>query len=153
MKNLSNFTFSLFLTFSFIALMLTGCNKNQKAVKKLSGEWSATKILESNGNTVTDLKTQGVNATFKFNKCKLKNDEYCEYSLTIVTTIGSITNTQTENGFYKVTDDGAKMIQTDNITTGTPVTVDIVNLTKKKATLKIKGNNNYLIEYELTKTS
>jgi hypothetical protein len=151
MKNLSKFTFSLFLAFSFITLTLTSCDKNQKAVKKLSGEWSATKILESNGNTVTDLKTQGVSATYKFNKCKLKNDEYCEYSLTKTTTTGSITNTQTENGFYKVTEDGTKMIQTDSINNATLITVDIIDLTKKKATLKIKGNNNYQIEYELTK--
>jgi len=151
MKNVSKFTFSLFLFFSFIIFTLTSCNKNQIAVKKLNGKWNATKILESNGNTVTDLITQGVNATFNFNKCTLKKEDYCEYSLTTVTTTGSSSNTVTENGFYKVTEDGSKMIQTDDVTNGTPITVDIVDLTKKKATFKIKGNNNYQIEYELVK--
>ena len=138
------------LLFTLITIAAISCNKNQKAVKRLSGTWRANKILVTNGNTATDLTTLGVTATFKFEKCKLKNDEYCEFTLTTTETAGSLTETFEETGYYKVTDDGATMIQTDALTNGTTKTFNIIELTKKKATLSNKIEDSQ-IDYELTK--
>ncbi len=148
MKNLLKLKVIILLT--IVALGAVNCNKNQKAVKRLSGQWKSTNIYETIGNNATDLSSQGVSYTFNFNKCKLNKNDYCNYSVTKVAPLNGTTETITDNGFYKITDDGKTMTTTNNITNGVILTYDIVNLTKKKATLRTKTNSGKL-EIELVK--
>lgn len=65
----------LFLfTLALIGIVVS-CNRNQKAVKKLEGDWEEVSI---NGQAVAD-SSKG---TMHFGYCKLKKDEWCTVSYT-----------------------------------------------------------------------
>ncbi len=150
MKIFSRFIFLIPLF--IIGLISTNCNKNQKAVKRLSGQWKSTNVFETIGNNATDLATQGVSYTFDFNKCKLNKDEFCEYSVTKNAPLNGTNESITTKGFYKVSDDGKIMETTNDLNNGTIKIYNIVELDKKKAVLKTE-NNNTLLEIHLIKTN
>ena len=87
------------LMIALIALTAIACNKNQRAVKKLDGEWGLTLISYTEDNvTVTETDYYLI---WKFDNCKLKNNDFC-----------NLTSTQVDNGnsytyssFYRVTGD------------------------------------------------
>ncbi len=101
MKNLLIFSFLLLLSLSVVS-----CNKDQAAVKKLDGDWRATRlVLTINGaEAFSDVPTN--NPVYTFESCKLKKEEWCggmiqgvENSVPTLTPI-----------FYKVSDDGETLV-------------------------------------------
>lgn len=61
-----------------LALLFVACNKNQKAVKKLDGEWNAVSyVVTYDGMSEDYLVTEGFGFTIKFDNCKLKKDNFC----------------------------------------------------------------------------
>ncbi|NOQ71406.1 MAG: hypothetical protein GQ574_05370 [Crocinitomix sp.] len=93
--------------FATIALMAVSCNKNQAAVKKLDGTWKATSINYTEDGVTVDILEAGfiTSATYVFDGCKLKNDEFCNLTTTFVTSLG--TNTSTD--VYNVINDGVTL--------------------------------------------
>ena len=67
-----------FLFFSLLAILMIGCNKNQKVVKKIDGTWKVTKYNETyDGITENALDPEDGVIEFVFDNCKLKEDEFC----------------------------------------------------------------------------
>lgn len=119
------------LMIATVALLAVACNKNQSAVKKLDGEWNVTKMLVTEDGKSIDIISLGATATMNFQACKLKDNEYCDMSAT--TTFDG--ETDTENGVFKVTEDGTKLVQAESDTASTTTTMDIIELTKSNASL------------------
>ncbi len=115
-----------------IALLAVACNKNQAAVKKLDGTWKATSVKSTDdGVTVELIGTFVTSYTFVFDGCKLKTDEFCNVTSTIVTPFG----TETEADLYRVTEDGEKIEMKDDASSTTVNTATITDLTKSDCTL------------------
>ncbi|MFD1552069.1 hypothetical protein DNU06_00775 [Putridiphycobacter roseus] len=87
-------TLIVMMSFAFV-FTIASCNKNQKAVKNLDGSW---KLVKVNGEAVEEDEA----ATYDFDNCKLKSEEYCDLT---ITEDGSV-----ETATYKVTDDGEKLV-------------------------------------------
>lgn len=109
-----------FLLLTIIALVsITSCNKNQRAVKKLDGKWEmisgqytdedGTISFEKGGTFLTTLE-------MTFTNCKLKDNEWCNFSWYIV----QDGDTDNISGLFKVTEDGAKLTLTDPVNIGLP---------------------------------
>ena len=79
-------------------ITMAACNKDQAAVKDLSGNW-LIKTIDG-----TDIPFDSA-LTVTFDKCKLKKDEWC--TATVAYKPGDSTST-TE---YKVIDDGTTLVQ------------------------------------------
>lgn len=122
-----------------IALIAVACNKNQKAVKTLEGNWNATEFKVTEGELTVDYLAFGFAVQMNFDGCKLKNDEFCN----MTTTITFDGDTDTEASVYRVTNDGERLEQKENLAATTIQTIDIVELTK--TTLKL-----ILVEDETT---
>ena len=88
---------------TLIVLTAISCNKNQKAVRQLDGEWKATKLISTDEPLINYAALIDVRLTF--DNCKLADNEYC--SMSSSTTFGS--ETETTNGLFKVTEDGTTM--------------------------------------------
>lgn len=121
---------------SFILVVsIASCNKDQRAVKKLSGEWTLVKVagfaVDASGE-----ETQ----TMNFNECKLKDDEYC--SVTITSGDGA------ETSQYKVTNDGETLVYKDE--DGDEDQFTIVTLEKEKLVLKMNLEGQ-LVDFEFSK--
>ena len=71
---------------------MVACNKNQHAVKKLDGDWIATKYQISDATTSVDLINNYKEVMFTFNKCKLKDNDFCSAIVTLVELDGSISS-------------------------------------------------------------
>jgi len=131
------------LMIALIAVTAIACNKNQKAVKKLDGEWKVTKLTFTEDNisvTETDY-----NMTMTFDNCKLKDNEYC--SMTRVHSDGS--DTYTYSGFYKVTSDGTVLVLADDLTGTDSENLTIIELSSDKLILEqVDGNEKINIELE-----
>lgn len=118
----------LFFAFTLFAatMTITSCNKNQKAVKKLEGDWEQVSV---DGVTVPDSSK----ITLHFELCKLKKDEWCEMSST------EADGTSSGTYFYKVTNDGEYLTQ--KISDPTKGTIEmggnIVELTDDKLILEV----------------
>ncbi|HIP35707.1 MAG TPA: hypothetical protein EYG85_02520 [Crocinitomix sp.] len=138
------------ILFFVITIVVFSCDKNQKAVKRLDGNWKAIEVIETNGALAEDLVSQGMLFTFNFSNCKLKNDEFCEYSLTTTDNTVGVNATTIEKGFYKVVNDGNTMITTDALTNGSEITIDIVEL-KKNSAILLKRINGGSTKYTLIK--
>ncbi len=120
---------------AMLALVAVACNKDQKAVKKLDGTWEQTSFKIFYGGASFELVgTEGFpTTTYTFNKCKLKDEEFCE---------GSITNSYegtsvTENILYRVTGDGTKLEYKEDTSSETITQITIDELTKEEATLEV----------------
>lgn len=113
----------------FIALV--SCDKNQQAVKKLDGTWRVTETTIDNGQTITTTTYSDVSdaETYRFDKCKLKKDEYCNVTITS----GNIALPYE----YRVVDDGTKLeVKIDVLGSSTTSTMTIVELKKKSLKLQ-----------------
>ena len=75
----------LIINLFFVALIISSCSKDQKAVNQLKGEWEETEwnysisFLGFNQSETIDPPEKRV---YTFEKCKVKN-EYCNGTLTI----------------------------------------------------------------------
>lgn len=131
------------LLIALITITAIACNKNQRAVKKLDGEWKVTKITYTEDN-VSESETD-IDMTLSFDNCKLKNNEYCS----MTTTLTSDSDTYTESGFYKVTSDGTILILADDLNGSDSEAITIVELSSKKLILEqVDGNEKIQIELE-----
>ena len=91
----------------FVGLAVISCDKNQTAVKKLDGKWNTTKAtLSDNTGKSLDLIALGMKVEWNFTKCKLKDEEFCDY--TVTTTLNGDVNS--EVGVFKVEGDGTKLV-------------------------------------------
>lgn len=112
-------------------VVLVSCNKNQQAVKKLNGTWRVTETTVDNGQTVTTTQYSDASnsETYRFDKCKLKKDEYCNVTFTS----GGVSITQK----YRVIDDGETMeIKYEVFGYSSTSTMKIVELKKKSLKLQ-----------------
>lgn len=135
------------LFIAIIALVAVSCNKNQSAVKKLSGKWEATKFA-STDSTGTTIDLIGlINVTYEFDNCKLKNDEYCNLTTTQTANVFGVSTSTTQTDTYRVTDDGVTLEVKNDSTTNS---ITIVELTKKNFKLK-QVENNTTLEIEASK--
>jgi hypothetical protein len=135
------------LFIAIIALFAISCNKNQRAVKKLSGKWEATKFASTDSSGTTTDIIGLINVTYEFDNCKLKNDEYCNMTTTTTSNFFGVSTSTTQNDMYRVVDDGITL-EIKNDSTSNSIT--IVELTNKN--LKVKQvENNTTIEIEATK--
>ncbi|MFT4661764.1 MAG: hypothetical protein ACI8XB_002045 [Patiriisocius sp.] len=65
----------------FSLLFNYGCNKDQRYVNNLSGEWEATEMtVTDGGSSETYYKSDTFSLEFNFQNCKLKEDDWCSYS-------------------------------------------------------------------------
>jgi hypothetical protein len=116
------------LLLSFITLLLTACNKNQRAVKKLDGNWTIDKYVFTFSNGLgIDLVALGAQGTYNISGCVLKDDEYCNYTHDLTVNSPFLDTTITESNQYKVINKG-QSIQTLN-GNGTLRTINIKELT------------------------
>ena len=132
------------LMIALIAITAIACNKNQSAVKKLDGEWKATKLIFSNKPTINYATV--FDYRLIFNVCDLKDNEYCS----MTTKITFDTDVETETGFFKVTSDGTVLILSEDAANGDDQTLTIVDLSSDKLKLTLKEGND-TIEFELEK--
>lgn len=116
-----------------VLLLAVACNKNQQAVKKLDGSWKATEFKVTEGGTTIDYLAFGFSLNMTFDGCKLKNDEYCS----MTTTITFDGESETEASVYRVTSDGTKFEQKENKEATTAEIIDIIELTKTNAEIKM----------------
>lgn len=70
------------LMIAVIALVAVACNKDQKVVKKLDGTWNCTSWMETYGGSSEEYIADGYTFKMGFNNCKLKDDEFCEVTIT-----------------------------------------------------------------------
>lgn len=115
-----------------IAVSIVSCNKNQKAVKTLDGEWNVTSMKFTEDNVSVEGMIPGLSATFAFDGCKLKKDEFCK--LTTTSTFDG--ETETDIQFYRVTDDGETLELKDTESSTIIQTIEIIELTKTDLKLK-----------------
>jgi hypothetical protein len=108
-------------------LIAVACNKNQAAVKKLDGTWKATSFTYTEDGVTLDLLESGfiTSVTYTFDNCKLKDDEFCNLTTTIVSDFG----TDTEADLYNVTNDGETLQTKDDASSTTINAITIVELT------------------------
>lgn len=98
MKNIKTL---LSVTLLFV-LVVTGCNKNQKVVRQLDGEWKVTEVRYN--NTVQDIDEGSF--IYVFEKCRVKNED-CSGSYKITDpSKGTFTYPFT----YSIKEDGTKII-------------------------------------------
>jgi hypothetical protein len=115
-----------------IALLAVACNKDQAAVKKLDGTWTATSVKSTeDGVTFELIGTFVTSYTFVFDGCKLKTDEFCNVTATLVSPFG----TETEADLYRVVGDGETIEMKDDASSTTISTATITELTKSDCTL------------------
>ena len=93
------------LVAAFFVLLLAGCNKNQRIIRKIEGTWTMTKFLQNDGSEIYPVKT------FYFGEGDA--DNYNDWTV--------YTPTDTLTGSYKVYQKGAKIVlksalQTDSCT-------------------------------------
>ena len=117
---------------ALIAVAAISCNKDQKAVKKLDGEWKATKFIDADEPTLNIAALVDFRVTF--NECKLKDDEYC--TMTTQVTFGA--ETDTDVSLFKVSGDGAIMEFKD--TDGSTETFEITELSKSEFKMTSNGD-------------
>lgn len=98
---------------------IASCNKDQRAVKRLNGEWN---LVTVNGFNVPEGESQSL----IFNECKLKDDEYCNVTFK--------TSDESETTLYRVTDKGETLIYKDE--NDKEVKATIVTLDKEKLVIE-----------------
>lgn len=137
------------LMIAAVALLAVACNKNQAAVKKLDGTWKATQInYTEDGVTVDFIESGFINsATYVFDGCKLKDDEFCNLTTTIDTDFGS----DTESDLYNVTNDGETLQTKDDASSTTINTITIDELTKSNLTISETDSDGNTTEIKMEK--
>lgn len=121
--------------FLLLLITLSSCNKDQRAVKRLNGQWESVKI---GGFSIPN--THESYHTLSFNECKLKDNDYCE--VTIKDTENSVKT------LYRVENDGTRLVyKTDE----EDAVSEIVTLEKNKLILKSNYEGVGLVEIEYSK--
>ena len=130
-----------------VLLLTIACNKNQKAVKLLAGEWEATKIKgEFNGQIIDFVAIGLVDVTYYFDNCELEDDNFCNMSSSTTTALNS--TPKVTNELYTIESDGTVMkIKTDS----TVKTFKIIELTEDFLKSETVDENNKTVEIELKK--
>ncbi len=137
------------LMIAVIALIAVACNKNQAAVKKLDGTWTATSFKSTEDGVTVDWMVEGfiTSVTYVFDGCKLKNDEFCNLTTTVVTSFGS----DTESDLYNVTNDGETLQTKDDASSTTINTITIDELTNSTCVLSETDSDGNKTEVTLEK--
>ncbi len=131
-----------------IAILAVACNKNQKAVRYLNGEWEVTSLKETNlkNDSIEIISLSNYSAVFKFDKCRLKKDDFC--SVKITTIESGIT--EVEEDLFRVTDKGKALEIKEDANSNIIIRLKIVELDKK--TLKLEfSDGDEKAEFELKK--
>lgn len=119
------------LMIAVVALMAVACNKDQRAVKKLDGTWKATSLTVSEGATTIDVLESGMTYKMTFDGCKLKDDEFCNLTVTLANGTDSETNTF----IYRVTNDGTRMETKEDAASTSIDAIEIEELTRSSLKL------------------
>lgn len=131
-----------------LLLTLLACNKDQKAIKKMDGNWNATKykITDSDPDftfSIDFASGEGVSYSASYDECKLKDDEWCTYTET-QTILG---DPDTFSGFYRVTKDGTVLELKDTEASTDIEAWDIVELSKDEIKLNyVNGTETGILE-------
>ena len=130
-----------------VILLAVACNKNQKAVKLLAGDWEATKIKgDVNGQIIDAVAIGLIDVTYHFDNCELEDDNFCNMSSTTITAFNS--TPKVTNELYTIESDGTVMkIKTDS----TVKTFTIIELTEDFLKSETVDENNKTVEIELKK--
>ncbi len=133
-ENLKTIKMKKILMIAAIALLAVACNKNQSAVKKLDGTWTATEYKVSDDGVTVDWLAEGFinSVTMSFEACKLKDDEFCNVTTTINTDFGDAT----EADIYRVSNDGTTLEVKDDLSSTTINSSEIVDLSGSYLELK-----------------
>lgn len=125
-----------FLFFGLVALLLVACNKNQKVVKTLDGDWDATAYTYLSDGVLEDVFALGFRVSLDFDNCKLKEDEFCKVTWTNSNVSGGTPSSEVME--YRVAGYGSDL-ELKDITSSDFVTVfKIVELTKEILTIELK---------------
>lgn len=115
---------------SFVAIGLSACKKDQKAVNKLAGSWTVTSWEVKTGSVTIDLIGIGGSADATFDDCDLDANTWCGY--TGHTYFLGLSDTVYSQ--YRVIDKGTKLEIKDS--TGTVNTSTILELTDSNLKLE-----------------
>ena len=129
-----------------LTVLLIACNENQQVVKKLDGDWEVTHY---NNEPVSD-SNLFIFSKITFNQCKLKNNEYCNGSVTFsdFLNIGfniaydveyNITN-EGETLNYKIPKSEIPQELDSLLEIPTKMSLSIVTLEKKELKLQYEGS-------------
>lgn len=92
---------TLIPTLILIFVILSSCSKEQRIVNRMQGKWTVTEAEIANIGTVEP------NMVFKFEYCKQRLNDFCDYSL------HDFDQDETTNGTYSIGDDGESVILSD----------------------------------------
>lgn len=121
------------LFLAFVAVAMVACNKNQRTVNKIEGAWKAKTFQISSGALTIDLLSVGDNSyEIEFDKCKLKNDEFCTYT---ETTKNDGEQTVLK-GLYRITSEGEKIEMKDDFSSTTIRTLTIEYISRSEMEAK-----------------
>jgi len=148
MKNLFK---GVFLT-AAAAFALTACSKEQQVVNRLEGEWELKTVKEyENGVLTSNGLVSGETIIFDFEKCKLKSDDFCDFTIKYIES----GNTQTDSYKYKISDDGKTFVWDNDYNSDTSADQEnfTINESSKKSfkisITEIDGSDTYKTEFEL----
>lgn len=78
-------------------ISLSACNKNNRAIRKLDGKWN---VIQSTVVGLGDLEPDRI---FEFERCKLNQDDYCEFS------VHDFDVNTVQGGLFRVSNSGSKL--------------------------------------------
>ena len=122
------------LIFFLCLIVFAACNKDKQAVKQLDGTWEAESVFlkvefgEFKGSVDLLQLDSTASATFEFNECKMKNDNYCNGSLRLV----QVDSTIADDFLFKVVDDGTTI---ETLVDGDKNEISLDELSKTDCTL------------------
>lgn len=136
------------------SLTFAACSKEQRVVNRLEGEWQVTTVREYENGVLTSTGNgliSGETIVFDFEKCKLKSDDFCDFTIKY-TESG---NTQTDSYKYKISDDGETFVWDNDYNSSTTTDQEnyvITESTKKKFEIsmtEMDGSDTYKTELVL----
>lgn len=111
---------NLYILF-FTGILFTACSKEQRTVNKLSGLW------EVRSATITNFGEVDSEQQFEFEKCRIRKNNYCDFTLV------DRDNNEITYGTYLINDEGNEvtMVFTEGLTVTTHTfIIDKVNWRK-----------------------
>ena len=117
---------------SFTALLLIACKKDQKAVNKLEGTWTADKWEVNDGGITLDLIQLSGSATVIFGACDLESNQWCSY--TAYTSLLNVKDTIISE--YRVSNKGLNLDIKDSISGTTFNSSQILELETNRLRIK-----------------
>jgi len=119
----------IFAAVAVFAIGLVACNKDQKAVKTLEGDWEEVSV---DGTAVPD----SLKGTLHFDFCKLNKDEWCTANYT------DSDGTSSGNYEYKVSEKGT--VLTQRVTEEGKGTIEIPGTIKELTETSLELETNLL---------